>query len=277
MELTVVGSGTVVPSAERVCSSYFVDAGDARVLLDCGPGTVHHLARFGLPWSRLTHVVVSHFHTDHVGDLPMLLFALKHGLRPRREGPLELVGPPGFRALVGRLAQAFGPYVLDPGFPLRVVEAPAGSPAAFPDAPVAETTLLEDDAGLWTAPGRELAPGLRLRCARTPHTDRSVAWRLDGGRSIGYTGDTGYADDVADFLTGVDLLVAECSLPDEEALDTHLTPSRAARLASRAEPGRLLLTHVYPQLAGRDLPALVRAAGWEGDVAVATDGLRVAP
>ncbi|HUH12845.1 MAG TPA: MBL fold metallo-hydrolase, partial [Longimicrobiales bacterium] len=139
-----------------------------------------------------------------------------------------------------------------------------------------ESAELLDDGGLWRAHGRALPSGLCLRCAPTPHTDSSVAWRLDGPEgSVGYTGDTGYADAVADFLAGVDLLVAECSLPEEEAMETHLTPARLARLAVRAAPARLVATHVYPQLASADLAALVRSAGWDGPFTRAEDGLRL--
>lgn len=275
MVLTIVGSGTVVPDRDRVCSSYLVEETDARVLFDCGPGTVHHLARFGLQWSRLTHIVISHFHTDHIGDLPMLLFSLKHGLRPERNLPLEVIGPPGLGSLMARLADAFGPYVLDPGFPLQVVEASGPGALPLPDSSLPGSTSLQRDPGLRLPEGRALAPHAILRCAPTPHTDHSLAWRFEGSACFGYTGDTGYSDALAGFLAGCDLVIAECSLPDDEAIDTHLTPSRLARLAIRANPKTLLVTHVYPQLARRDVPGLIRAAGWEGELVVAQDGARL--
>lgn len=251
MDLTVIGSGTVVPHAERVCSSYFVKAGDARLLLDCGPGAVHHLARFGVGWDRLTHVIVSHFHTDHIGDLPALLFALKYGLaQPRRE-PLTIAGPLGMKALWQRFAEAFGEYMRDPGFKLTIRE-------------------LTD--------GRELdvAGSIRLRAHATPHTDASLAYRVEtAGATLAYTGDTGFSEELGAFLRQTDLLIAECSLPDRLAMESHLTPSRVAALARIAEPRRLLLSHVFPQLEGQDIAALVRQAGWSGDVDIAHDGMQL--
>src|SRR5687768_14771792 len=77
MELVTVGTGTVAPSAERVCACHWVARGDLRVLLDCGSGALHRLAQFGLAWDRISHVVLSHFHADHYSDLPMLVYALK--------------------------------------------------------------------------------------------------------------------------------------------------------------------------------------------------------
>ena len=73
MRLTILGSGTATPSGRRASSGYWLDAGDARLRLDCGAGTVHAMARWGLPWEALTHQWVSHFHVDHAGELPARL------------------------------------------------------------------------------------------------------------------------------------------------------------------------------------------------------------
>ena len=77
-------------------------------------------------------------------------------------------------------------------------------------------------------------------------------------------------------MRGVDLLVAECSLTDDEVGDNHLSPSRVAELAREAGPELLLLTHIYPHVREHhDVRALVAAAGWSGDVRLAHEGLRV--
>ncbi len=251
MRLTVIGSGTVVPDPERTCASFYLEAGPARILLDCGPGATHHMARFGVPWASLTHVAVTHFHTDHIGDLPFLFFALKHGLAQPRTEPLTLLGPAGTMERMRALADAFGSYVLSPGVRLNTRELGSGHEA-------------------------ELAPGVLLRAHKTRHTDESLAYRVEAhAAAVAYTGDTGPDDDLAGWLAGADLLVTECSLPDTLGFAEHMTPSGVAALARTARPRRLLLTHMYPQLDRRAVPALVRAAGWEGEVLTAEDGLQV--
>ena len=251
MELVVVGSGTAAPDSERVGSGYFLRVGPSRVLLDCGPGVVHHLARFGLPWTELTHLCISHFHTDHVGDVAALLFALKYGQAEPRTQSLIVYGPPGTKRFFRKLAAAFGDYVRDPGFALDIVELKPG-----------KRIPLNDVAHISAAP--------------TPHTDTSVAFRIDGPQSsFGYTGDTDHHVDVGAFLQTLDLLLTECSLPDELAMDGHLTPSRVAALARVALPRRILLTHMYPQVPRAEVIDLVRKAGWEGEIQLADDGLRV--
>lgn len=247
--LVVAGSGTVVPEAYRGCSSYYVESGEARALLDCGPGTVGSLERFDLPWPSLTHLVLTHFHADHVGDLPGLFFALKHAVFPAREEPLQVWGPPGTVEVFRGLASVLGDYFTDPGFPVDVGDVEPG-----------ET--------------RRLADEVELSTCRTPHTDQSMALRIAAREgSVGYTGDTGPSDEVAAFMERTDVLVCECSLLDEEVGDNHLSPERAARMAQAAGPELLVLTHVYPHVrAEHDVGALVAAAGYDGQVAVAQDG-----
>src|SRR5438552_11633053 len=99
IRLVTVGTGTVSPSATRSSPAHWVEvrggegrggvekdgegregipspsfpiplhpSPPVRLLMDCGAGTIHGLARFGLPWLEITHIVITHFHTDHIGE-----------------------------------------------------------------------------------------------------------------------------------------------------------------------------------------------------------------
>jgi ribonuclease BN (tRNA processing enzyme) len=250
--LTILGSGTLLPNQHRHSAAHLVEHGSTRILLDCGSGTLHGFAKHGVRWDRLTHVLVTHYHSDHVGDLFALLFALKYGLREPRTKPLTLVGPVGFGAFLDRLLEVLGRDVLDAGFQATIVELAAGE-------------VMRDDSA-----------GFSLTCHSTPHTDESVAYRLDlGGAVVGYTGDTGPSEGVATFLQGCDILVSECALTDPPQWDLHLSPAGVAEIASVAKPGLLVLTHVYPPLQPEDAAAQVTSAGYGGRVLAAKDGLRL--
>lgn len=250
MQLTVIGSGTCVPSGERGSAAYWIDAGPLRVRLDCGAGSVHGMARHGLPWETLTHQLISHFHLDHVGELPMLLFAFRHGRAGVRREPLTLVGPAGLAELIAGLEATLGQRLLEQEFPVIVKElAPGG--------------LLE------------LAPGAQLAVVATPHTDESLALRLDvEGRSFGYTGDTAPSPDLAAFFRGVDVLLAECSFLDDARGTRHLTADDAADLATAAGARYLVATHCYFDPVALRLEERL-ARRFAGRVTVAYDGLRV--
>ena len=72
MKVTVIGCGMATPDAERVCSGYHVQATGVSLLLDCGPGVVHRMASLGIDWQTITHLCITHFHNDHIGDVPAL-------------------------------------------------------------------------------------------------------------------------------------------------------------------------------------------------------------
>ena len=215
--------------------------------MDVGAGTCHRLAQFGLPWTTITHLAITHFHADHFGELPALLFAMKYGASETRTAPLTLLGPIGFGALLDKLAAAFGDWVTAPGWPLTITELHPGTPVA-------------------------LAPGVTLDCTRVPHTDESLAFSITTGRTrLVYTGDTGPSEALGDWAKGCDLLLAECSLPDNLAMDIHLTPTSVAALAARAQAKRLVLSHLYPPVEQVDIRAGV-AASYGGPMDVARDG-----
>src|SRR5512134_1879123 len=62
ISLTIIGSGTVAPSPTRTSAAYWVEAGDVRLLMDCGAGTLHRAASLGVPWHTVTHIALTHFH-----------------------------------------------------------------------------------------------------------------------------------------------------------------------------------------------------------------------
>jgi ribonuclease BN (tRNA processing enzyme) len=247
MRLVTLGTGSVALTGARVCAGHYVEAGSTRLLLDCGSGVTHRLAEHALPWREITHVAITHFHTDHISDFATLAFAWKYGSLPGRSAPLVLVGPQGIAALLERLVAVFGDWLRDPGFPLEVHEIAPGD-------------------------AMDLGDGTTLRAAKVPHTEESVAYSVErGGRRLVYTGDTGYDPMLAEWARGADVLLCECSLPTEMAIPTHLTPEQCGALAAAALPKHLVLTHFYPPVERVDIRALV-GAHYAGPITLAADG-----
>jgi ribonuclease BN (tRNA processing enzyme) len=250
VQLVVLGSGTCIPSGARSSSGYWIEEGELRLRLDCGSGSVHAMARYDLPWQRLTHQFISHFHLDHVGELPALLFAFKVGCRAGRGEPLTLLGPSGLRDLVEGWSKLYRYRLLDLSFPVAVRE--LSPDEAFP-----------------------LGPGAVLRVAKAPHTAESLAVRIEaGGRSIAYTGDTSYSGRLVEFFDGVDLLVCECSFLRDDHGTAHLCIEEAASLASEARVRHLLASHSYFDPEAERLAERL-AASYGGRVTIASDGLRI--
>lgn len=247
MRFTTLGTGTISLSPQRSCAGYLLEAPELRLLVDCGSGVTRRLAELGIEWQTITHVALSHFHIDHHGDLPTLVFAWKYGFLPPRSAPVEIIGPVGTAALLERLAAAYGEWLTAPGFPLTIRE-------VTPDDTI------------------DLPGGVRLTCHAVPHAPESVAYSMErGGHRIVYTSDTGPSDALAAWAHGCDLLVCECSLPTEMAIREHLTPEQCADLAAAAAPRHLALTHFYPPVEQVDVRSIV-GAKYAGPVTLAFDG-----
>ena len=247
--LTVLGAGSSLPRAGYGCAGYALrpEPGGPVTLLDCGPGSVRSLGTAEIELDAVERVVLSHYHLDHCADLLALAFARRnpfyHGLPP-----IELIGPRGLTSFLDRAV------------------ALAGSSASFGDALVREV----DPAG-----GTLETGGLTLSWAPTGHTDSSVAWRVTtaAGETLAYSGDSGEVDALVELARSVDLFLCECSFPDGEGVPQHMTPSSAARTASRAGVRALLLTHFYPELD----PETAREAAariFRGPLSAARDGAR---
>ncbi|MFL6333152.1 MAG: MBL fold metallo-hydrolase [Pyrinomonadaceae bacterium] len=252
MRLTVLGSGTSVPHPRRSASAHWVETLGGTLLLDCSGPSVHRMAEEGLDWAGLDAVWVSHFHLDHVGGLAPFLFGTKHAPQTvNRRKPFNIFGPRGTQRLLRRFDEAGNYGLFEQPFPVEVREV----------APHAEFELL---------------PGLNASTLSTPHTSESLALRLNDrdGTSLVYTSDTGYTEALAAFARAADLFLLECSFFREKPVKLHLELSEALELARLSGVRRVLLSHLYPEWDGVDLPAEAKQL-WDGETIEARDGLRL--
>lgn len=257
---TLVGSGTLIPSAERGPAAHHFACGELAVLCDLGSGTLRRLDGLGLSPYDLDLVAVTHRHQDHIADLLPLIFALRYPPGQKRVRPLTLVGYPGLRHDLERLAMVYGEWVVDPGYPLEVREA-------------GETPIEMNRGDAW----------LEIAGRPVAHTPEAVGYRIsmaDGGREsvVAYTGDTEECAGAIDLARDADLLVAECSTADEKPVPGHLTPRAVGRLAAAAAARRVVATHFYPSamaLGWAELERRIREAYARGPVDLGVDGLEI--
>ena len=253
MKLVVLGSGTSVPHPARTSSAHWLETGGGdTLLLDIGASAVHRMAQEKLDWANLDAIWISHFHLDHLGGLFPFLFGTKHSPDTQaRLRPLNIYGPRGLRKLFRAFDAAGGYDLLKQPFPVEIREvAPRSS--------------------------FEILPGLRAETFSTPHTSESLALKLTDrdDASLAFTSDTGYTDALASFARDVSLFVMECSFFRDKPIELHLELGEAMRLAERSGARRVLLSHLYPEWDGLDLPAEAKKF-WSGDTIEARDGLRL--
>ncbi len=248
--VTILGSGTCVPSTTRSSCAALVETDTCRILLDCGPGTMRRLAEAGRSIGEIDVMLLSHFHPDHTGELAAFLFASKYPPNRRRRKMLTLEGGPGFFDFFDRLRNLYGDWIhLDPE----------------------RITLVEPTAG----EERMLAPGVTLCCAPMRHNPESIAFRIGtGSGSVIYSGDTDTTDELVRLSRDGAMLICESAMPDDGKVPGHLTPSEAGRIAAGAGVDLLVLTHFYPECDAVDIAAQCRRS-WSGPLVLATDLLRL--
>lgn len=247
MKVTILGSGTCVPSLKRSsCSALVETGGDIKILFDVGAGTIRRLLEAGLLISQVTHILISHLHLDHIGELASFLFSSKCPT-PRKQG-ITIVAAQGFVKFFKRLNAAFGPWVELGGNLLQLIELPDTGPAHY-------------DFG-----------GFVLQSMPMLHIAHSIGFRVTSpeGYSVVYSGDTDYCENLVKLSQGADILICECSVPDDLKVKGHLCPSLAGKIAADAGVKQLVLTHFYPECEKVDIGSQCRTA-FQGPLVLAQD------
>jgi ribonuclease BN (tRNA processing enzyme) len=121
----------------------------------------------------------------------------------------------------------------------------------------------------------QLSESCSLAVVKTPHTEESLAARIESGdRAICYTGDTDYSDDVSRFFSKASLMISECSFRERREGIPHLSVGDVARMASGANVEKLVVTHFYFDVNEGELKKELQK-DFSGEVLIGRDGLSV--
>lgn len=259
LQIALVGTGGPIAAADRRGPCLAVFAGRRAFLVDTGPGAWNGLAGLRLPGDKFSFILLTHFHSDHIGDLGevnMQTWAVG------RAAPLVVYGPPG----VDRVAAGFQTaYELDSQYRLLHHGRETMPPAAAVMKPQPVITPAPDQGVVFYD-----RDGLKIIAFEVDHrpVEPAYGYRIEyRGRTIVISGDTAKCDNMVRFSKGADLLVhsalsrlmvtqisktaAELGRPriakiTTDILEYQTDPVQAAEIAETAGVKMLAFVHLVP-------------------------------
>ena len=267
--VTILGSGSALPTEKRGPTSQYIECNGRHVLIDCGEGTQVQIRKHGIKLQRIEHILISHLHGDHYFGLVGLLSSM-HLLG--RVKPINIYGPEGLKEIIelqlhyghSRLAYELNFQVIDTKSSGCFFEDDIFSLHHFPLSHKVPTTgyLVQE---------KERERNLRTEIAIADGVKIEHMHRLKKGvdvinedgtvlsfekytkapkkpRSYAFCSDTRYYEPVIPFIKNASTLYHEATFTEafmDRAKSTfHSTAIQAATIAHKAQVGKLLMGHL---------------------------------
>jgi len=275
ISVTVLGTGTPIPTADQYGAAILVQAGSKDLLFDCGRGCTSRLAQVNPKLvSGITDLFLTHLHSDHIVGVDDLWL---NGWTQGRDDALRVHGPPGTTELFVNLRQAFAEDIrirIEKGIPADT----GGIAMAMTN--IAEDTVVMDE------------DGVKVTAFLVDHgpVKPAFGYRIDyAERSVVISGDTKPSENLAMYAEGADVILHEVLSPKqveyveqkftaEQAatiIDIHTTAEQAGEIFADASPR--LAVYYHTRNTAEDVVALkdATASKYDGQLEVAQDLMRI--
>lgn len=262
IKITFLGTANAVPTQKRNHTSILLTYKDENILIDCGEGTQRQFRYAQLSPSKITKILITHWHGDHILGLPGLFQTLAMS---EYHKTLQLYGPKNSSYFIDQIAKFVNIKI-----PLKIHNIEHGIffdskefyLEAFPmthDTPtLAYSFVLKDKLRLdkkkikaLKIPNSpllgDLQAGKDIIYEKKKIKAKEVAY-LQKGKKITFILDTSQNQNTLKIAQDSDLLICESTFSKEEekiALEyKHLTSTQAADIAKKSKSKKLILTHI---------------------------------
>lgn len=263
MEIIFLGTASMAPTKERNPSTIFLSYGSEGILVDCSEGTQRQMKITGIKLPKITKILISHWHGDHVLGLPGLLQSLGAS---EYNKTLQIFGPKGTSKYMEMLKKTF---VFDRKVELEIKEVNKGKFFENDDfilealplnhgTPTLGFNFIEKDKrkiDMKKAKKLKLSEGPQLGELQRGNT---ITWQkkkikpdqvshIEKGKKLSIITDTSLCNNCYSLAKDADLLICEATysskLEDKGEEYLHLTAKQAAQIANKANVKKLVLTH----------------------------------
>jgi ribonuclease Z len=243
LKVTLLGTGSPQPRMDRFGPSILVEAGEKKLLFDCGRGAAQRIEQLKIPFAEIDALFLTHLHSDHIVGIPDLWLT---GWARGRKVPLEVWGPTGTKSMMTHLAEAYQFDIqirqLDDKLPAEAVAVMASD--------IAEGVVYD-------------RAGIKITAFLVDHglVKPALGYRVDyAGHSVVLSGDTRYSENLIRFSKNVDVLVHEVIDPNRfrannptmsaerlQAIFGHHTSAElAGKIFTQVKPRLAVYSHIVP-------------------------------
>jgi len=263
IEITFIGTSSMVPTKERNQSSVLISYKNHGIMVDCGEGTQRQLKILGIPLTKVTKILITHWHGDHVLGLPGLIQSMSASDYNKT---LEIYGPEGTKK---RFDAMFSAFIFDKKMEITIQEISDGNFFENDDI-VLEAMKLEH--GIETLgynfieKDRTKIDIKKVKKFGIPEgpllgmlqENKTIEWKgkmispkeatyVLKGKKITIIADTSLCSSCYKLAKNADLLVCEATysskLEEKGEAYGHMTAKQAALIANKSNAKKLVLTH----------------------------------
>ncbi|WP_153731414.1 MBL fold metallo-hydrolase [Sporosarcina obsidiansis] len=241
MKVTMLGTGAALPDPDRGHTSILITVNEKQYLFDCGNGATRQLIRANVDPSTVDVVFLTHLHMDHIADLPF--FLLSGWICDRKVKP-SIIGPPGTKEFVDHSLEN-GAFAVDINARAQFPQRRDSMEMIRPDISIVTPGLVYED------------ENIKVYADYVEHIESEFmhcfGFRVEAGdKVVTFSGDTAPSEALLRLAQDADVLIHECSFP-EEALEfrkkvgigtfAHTSPIELGKIATQANVKTLIPTH----------------------------------